>query len=434
MEELLIINFIFLTYLLLNFDSYLTDNKEYMNRLDYWRTIYMRTVKQYNLDKDYPIDRDGWLKYNYNKDGYSLFSNDFFKNNIFDKVIRIYQEQTDMNNWDIKRFSSDENVDIFYSFFEERTFWKHNPCFVQKIEINSSSQISIIGDIHSAFHSVIDIIVDIHDKEFFITNTLKLSENKYIIFTGDFVNKGPYSIEVLTLIFNLKIINPNNVFLINGNHEDRNTYLHHDFEYEMTAQGIDSNMIDKLFNFLPSALFIKFDNKIYQFCHGVMDHKYGGFNDDMSDIPSRLNEFLDNDKMYDLVIGESDDVLTNNFKWGDFNMKIDGIVPTKKDGVNEYGIGIVKKYLNKNKIECILSGHQDSINFGIMTLSEFHNDKYMFFNEDIHHIYPIYLFIMDSDTNKQDTLELNENILGVVTSTATVAKKLNNSCYLILNK
>ena len=41
------------------------------------------------------------------------------------------------------------------------------------------------------------------------------------VFTGDFVDRGPHSLEVLALLLSLKLAYPTSVFLVRGNHEDR---------------------------------------------------------------------------------------------------------------------------------------------------------------------------------------------------------------------
>ena len=53
---------------------------------------------------------------------------------------------------------------------------------------------------------------------------MQLKEDRYMIFLGDIIDRGPYSIELLFVIMFLKYTNYNNVFIINGNHEDYPIY------------------------------------------------------------------------------------------------------------------------------------------------------------------------------------------------------------------
>ena len=44
--------------------------------------------------------------------------------------------------------------------------------------------------------------------------------NNYMVFLGDYTDRGNYGIEVLYTLLRLKLANPEHVFMARGNHED----------------------------------------------------------------------------------------------------------------------------------------------------------------------------------------------------------------------
>lgn len=77
--------------------------------------------------------------------------------------------------------------------------------------------VRIFGDIHGQLPDLL---------HFFHTYGVPNHKNGDVhlvnyIFIGDFVDRGSYSLEVLATLFCLKLRYPQNVFLIRGNHEDR---------------------------------------------------------------------------------------------------------------------------------------------------------------------------------------------------------------------
>lgn len=101
--------------------------------------------------------------------------------------------------------------------------------------------------------------------------SFKLKDGKYLFFLGDIVDRGPYGMELMTLISLLKLNNYDRVYIINGNHEDFFTYKKFGYTQEIFYQvpiknllGNDGKLaepdkireISMLMHFLPSAIFM----------------------------------------------------------------------------------------------------------------------------------------------------------------------------------
>jgi len=79
-------------------------------------------------------------------------------------------------------------------------------------EIEFYEDFVVIGDLHGNIFDLQRILI--------INNEIDYSKlNKNYIILGDFIDRGGYSFECSIVIFLLKILNPNKVYIIRGNHE-----------------------------------------------------------------------------------------------------------------------------------------------------------------------------------------------------------------------
>lgn len=117
---------------------------------------------------------------------------------------------------------------------------------VHFISTPSNGQIVVVGDLHGQLK---DLFYIMHTQGF-------PSPSKFFIFNGDFVDRGPYGVEVLLYVYTLLCAFPQYVFLNRGNHEDYKTNCEYGFQEEVQAKYDDfaSDMMDamaKSFKVMP---------------------------------------------------------------------------------------------------------------------------------------------------------------------------------------
>ena len=90
----------------------------------------------------------------------------------------------------------------------------------QKIVVPKNSTIFVKGDIHGDEKTIPALITALKNKQL-MNKDLILADDAYIIFLGDYIDRGPNSLEVIRQVTELKQKNPKNVFLLRGNHETK---------------------------------------------------------------------------------------------------------------------------------------------------------------------------------------------------------------------
>ena len=85
------------------------------------------------------------------------------------------------------------------------------------------------------------------------------------IFLGDYVDRGYFGMEVLIYLFALKLLHPEKIVLLRGNHESRRMTEHFSFKRECedkySEQVYDSAM--QVFDAMPLAAIFHFLDKRY---------------------------------------------------------------------------------------------------------------------------------------------------------------------------
>lgn len=145
--------------------------------------------------------------------------------------------------------------------------------FVQKVEIPPGSQVFVHADLHGDIHSLMAELGWLNQNSFL--NGFKAAQpDFYMVFLGDYTDRGSFGIEVLYTLLRLKLANPDRVFLCRGNHEEVSLQARYGFLAEGRAKYGNSFNAQKLFrayDFIPVAVFVGSANNYIQCNHGGME-------------------------------------------------------------------------------------------------------------------------------------------------------------------
>lgn len=167
------------------------------------------------------------------------------------------------------------------------TFAPFKP-FVEKRVIPIGSTVIF----HADFHGDIDALRRYLREYIHLESDFKFKEaTTYMVFLGDYTDRGACGAEVLYTLMRLKIANQHQVFLLRGNHEDMamNIQPQYGFHGELKekfgkpgTQNLQQLVgeIERFYNQLPVALFLGIENKPEKLityllcCHGGLEIGY----------------------------------------------------------------------------------------------------------------------------------------------------------------
>lgn len=216
------------------------------------------------------------------------------------------------------------------------------------------------------------IIGDIHGQFFDLNELLKKFDfsKDTIIFLGDYVDRGVFSLEVYVYLLVLKINYPNNIFLLRGNHECSSLTSFFTFKEEVKFKHNSDiyNRITNSFNCLPLAAVVS--KKVFCVHGGISPHlKY------IEQINSidRFKEIPYDGLMCDLMWADPATNYNIEKKYFEFNHK-------RRVSVVYY-YSAVKKFLEENNLDSIVRGHE---------VEKFGYKKFKCFRENIPSVHTVF--------------------------------------------
>ena len=198
--------------------------------------------------------------------------------------------------------------------------------------IKINSPVNICGDLHGMY---IDLL-----------KALKfggMPPETTWLFLGDYVDRGPQSVEIVLLLFALKARYPDNVFLLRGNHETDDLNCVYGFKEECEKKFINKKMWDdicEVFTWFPLAAVVQ----DAFFC------VHGGISPDLGKVSqiARIKRPVTIPKT-----GLICDLL-----WSDPDINVSFFEESDRGNTLCWGVTAARQFLDRNKFKMIIRGHQ----------------------------------------------------------------------------
>lgn len=190
------------------------------------------------------------------------------------------------------------------------------------------------------------VVGDLHGHILDILRILKANglppETRYL-FLGDFIDRGEFSTEVMTLVLVIKVLFPMDVFIVRGNHEFGTVCDHMDFYNELYNVYNDDTVKDSfidMFSFIPLAA----NAQGFALCvHGGIGPSWF-FLEQLKDMKRPLLDF-DNDLITEIL-------------WSDPTDAIELYEPSHRGLGVHFGKTPVLNFLQRTGFTYIVRGHQ----------------------------------------------------------------------------
>jgi serine/threonine-protein phosphatase PP1 catalytic subunit len=227
--------------------------------------------------------------------------------------------------------------------------------YILHLEHNDKDRIIVLGDIHGSFHTFLRILVRLHLMNVLNLTTWKINDGYKIIFLGDVVDRGKYSLEVVISIFTLILENNDDllqpkVIYNRGNHEEKEINGRDGLSDELSKKcnklgTTIHEQMNNLFKYFSSAILFKYKNGKIWFSHGG--------------IPTNSLNLDLNQTIHNITILPNSE-LQSEIRWNDFGINKETKINNARGIGFVIGLNYLSEFLINHDIQLICRGHQDN--------------------------------------------------------------------------
>lgn len=199
------------------------------------------------------------------------------------------------------------------------------------LNISCHDPIIVVGDLHGHILDLYRILVQ-----------FGLPPHANYLFLGDLVDRGPCSIETVTLLFVLKILYPKNIFIIRGNHEFEKFNVFGGFFEDISSTYSNTQVFDSFisaFDYLPLAAQI-----------GTVFCVHAGIGPGLSKL-SQISSL-------ERPIHTTEDSIVCSLVWSDPSDDVKEFSISPRGSGFCFGSIPLLRFLKNNQLSCLVRGHE----------------------------------------------------------------------------
>ena len=246
-------------------------------------------------------------------------------------VDNIIERLTQKRNYDVKGKKIFHQHEILWLIDKALEVFKSQPVFLELLP-----PITICGDVHGQFNDI-----------FRLFDLAGPPETTNYLFLGDYVDRGPSSLNTIMLMFAYKVKYPKNFFLLRGNHECYDTNKIYGFYKEISKIYSNDeifNAFNDCFDWMPISAII--DGRILCL--------HGGISPELHNL-SQLKEIERPDEAIE-------DSLVSNVLWSDPDPGVTDWEFSESRGTSYlFGESSITTFLEQNDLDILVRAHQTAI-------------------------------------------------------------------------
>lgn len=196
-----------------------------------------------------------------------------------------------------------------------------------------NNRCTVAGDLHGNLFDLIRIF-----------KATDFSNNGNLLFLGDYVDRGEYSIETITLLFAMFCTYPNIIHILRGNHEFSFINSKNRFRDDIIKKYKSEFLwkkINSVFDYLPIAALIQ--HQVFCVHGGISSYLNSIYDIDNIELP--INSYFFSGILGDLL-------------WSDPNPNVEFFAPSSRGEGHLFGKKSLKKFIQDNKIQHVIRAHQ----------------------------------------------------------------------------